>query len=147
MFVAFLVFFFISISFCAFAFVFAKAALREFCSSSRLKGVWFPDNFFVIFYQLSLWQESIPVGCVPLAFPVPAGWGWVLGRPPPLWMQALIPLDADPLPWSSDLRCMLGSQPLPHMDRMTDTCKNIALPQTSFAGGKKLKNTNQDLNN
>ena len=26
--------------------------------------------------------------------------------------------------------------PLPTMDRMTDMCKNITLPQTSFAGGK-----------
>ena len=27
------------------------------------------------------------------------------------------------------------------MDRMTDTCKNITLPQTSFAGGKYYKIT------
>ena len=33
------------------------------------------------------------------------------------------PWDADPAP--------------PPVDRMTDTCKNITLPQTSFAGGKK----------
>ena len=26
------------------------------------------------------------------------------------------------------------------MDRMTDTCKNITLPQTSFVGGNKAKN-------
>ena len=26
----------------------------------------------------------------------------------------------------------------PHMNRMTDRCKNITLPQTSFAGGNKL---------
>ena len=41
------------------------------------------------------------------------------------------PLDADP--WSCDLWCMLGPPPV---NRMTDTCENITLPQTSFAGGK-----------
>ena len=30
----------------------------------------------------------------------------------------------------------LYRDPLPSMDRMTDMCKNITLPQTSFAGGK-----------
>ena len=25
----------------------------------------------------------------------------------------------------------------PHVDRTTDTCKNITFPQTSFAGGNK----------
>ena len=30
--------------------------------------------------------------------------------------------------------------PPPPMDRMTDTCKNITLPQSSFAGGKNLDN-------
>ena len=29
-----------------------------------------------------------------------------------------------------------GRHPRPPVDRMTDTCKNITLPQTSFAGGK-----------
>ena len=44
------------------------------------------------------------------------------------------PLDADPLR-SFDLWCMLGSHP---PNRMTNRCKNITLPQTSFAGGNNL---------
>ena len=39
------------------------------------------------------------------------------------------PLDADPVPWMQS----------PLVDRMTDTCENITLPQTSFAGGKKRR--------
>ena len=62
------------------------------------------------------------------------------GRPP--WGQTL--LDADPPPQSSDLSCMLGSQPpldAGHVsplwtEWLTNRCKNITLPQTSFAGGK-----------
>ena len=52
--------------------------------------------------------------------------------------------DSPPGGWSCDLWCMLGSHCLPPpipMDRMTGTCKNITLPQTSFAGGKKLVGT------
>ena len=30
-----------------------------------------------------------------------------------------------------------GADPLPPVNRMTDRCKNITLPQTSFAGGNK----------
>ena len=45
--------------------------------------------------------------------------------------------------WSGDLWCMLGSQPTTPpptpVDRMTDTCKNITLPQTLFAGGDNEK--------
>ena len=33
--------------------------------------------------------------------------------------------------------CVRHARPLP-VDRMTDMCKNITFPQTSFAGGKKL---------
>ena len=32
-------------------------------------------------------------------------------------------------------RCMLEYHPTPSVDRITDTCKNITLSQTSFAGG------------
>ena len=32
--------------------------------------------------------------------------------------------------------CVHHARPLP-VDRMTDMCKNITFPQTSFAGGKK----------
>ena len=31
---------------------------------------------------------------------------------------------------------------LPHVDRMTDMCKNFTLAQTSLAGGNKLSMTN-----
>ena len=34
-------------------------------------------------------------------------------------------------------RCMLLYTPPPPVNRMTDRCKNITLPQTLFAGGKK----------
>ena len=34
------------------------------------------------------------------------------------------------------LQCMLGYHPSP-VNRMTDRCKNITLPQTLFAGGNK----------
>ena len=44
-------------------------------------------------------------------------------RPPQPWMQTTTRLYADP------------HHPV---DRITDTCENITLPQTSFAGGKKL---------
>ena len=33
------------------------------------------------------------------------------------------------------------AQVLPSVNRMTDRCKNIILPQTSFAGGNKFKLT------
>ena len=36
--------------------------------------------------------------------------------------------------WSCDLWCILGTKP--PVNKMTHTCKNIDLPQTSFAGGK-----------
>ena len=41
--------------------------------------------------------------------------------------------------WSCDLWCMLGSQPPPFLNRMTNTSKNITLPQTSFAGDNYVK--------
>ena len=41
--------------------------------------------------------------------------------------------------WSCDLWCILGSHPFIPVDRMTNACENIILPQTSFAGGKYSK--------
>ena len=32
----------------------------------------------------------------------------------------------------------MGQTPIPCVNRITDRCKNITLPQTSFAGGKDL---------
>ena len=54
-----------------------------------------------------------------------------IARMQTLWVQTPLgcrphPLDADPP--NAD----------PPVDRMTDRCKNINLPQTSFAGGKNL---------
>ena len=75
-------------------------------------------------------QECIPVGCVPpAAVAVPGG----LHQEPspdqaPPWEQT--PLHQTP-PWT---RHPLGTRHLP-VNRMTDRCKNITLPQTSFAGG------------
>ena len=175
MFAAFLGFFFISILFVLLLFVFAKAALREFCSSSRLKGVWFPDNFFVTFYQLSLWRyhqtRKHSSGMRTARFPSSGGGRGRrgLGTPPTPWMQTPPPKcrspspcmqmpsppGCRPLPWSCDLWCTLGSQPpmlvmWPVMhafwNRMTAMCKYITLPQTSSAGGKKLNDIHQDQN-
>ena len=60
-------------------------------------------------------QECIPVGCVPPA--ALAIWGVSTRHPPRTRL---------PLPRSRH----------PPVNRMTDRCKNITLPQTSFAGGK-----------
>ena len=53
------------------------------------------------------------------------------GLPNPPWMQIppgrRPPLDEDPLHAAPSSLCREG---------MTDTCENITLPQTSFAGGK-----------
>ena len=50
------------------------------------------------------------------------------------------PLDADPLwmqtpPGHVTCDACWEATP-PHVDRMTDACENITLPQTSFADGK-----------
>ena len=76
--------------------------------------------------------------CCPLVSQ--ADWRGGLSKPPGYrslsWMQT--PWCRPPqmhTPCSCDMWCMLGSQP--PLDRMTDTCDNITLPQTSFAGGNK----------
>ena len=38
-----------------------------------------------------------------------------------------------------------GMSATPPMDRMTDMCKNITFPQTSFVGGKIRSNINEPL--
>ena len=82
-------------------------------------------------------QKCIPVGCVtPACWPYPVvsdGGGGGSVQPP-----------RTQTPWSCDLWCMLGSQPLPPLNgekRMTDACENITLPQTSFPGGNNTNNT------
>ena len=84
-------------------------------------------------------QESIPVGCVPPACPwqrppgqrpPPRGQGSPRQRPP--WTDA---------PWKEhgtrqpDRRWHHTKTPPPPEDRQT--CRNITLPQTSFAGGSR----------
>ena len=56
-------------------------------------------------------QECIPVGCVPPA------------------AVAVSPATHTPPP---------GMHAPPPVNRMTDACENITLPQTSFAGGKNM---------
>ena len=75
-------------------------------------------------------KNSIPVGCVPPAFLVPAG-GCVYP-----WMQTL------PGSWSCDLWCMLGSHPPPPPWTEWHTGVNHYLPATSFAGGDYWKALN-----
>ena len=87
-------------------------------------------------------QESIPVGCIPPAFPSSSAY---TGKPPSafqcmLGSQPSVCLEANPTS-----QCMLGT-PLPvhagkppPVNRMTHWCKNITFPQTSFAGGKYLQ--------
>ena len=43
-----------------------------------------------------------------------------------------------PTPWMQNPRWMQNSTPSP-VDRMTDTCKNITLPQTLFAGSNYFR--------
>ena len=96
---------------------------------SFLGSVYLPSARTVFFLIFQFWryfpkhlhqQECIPVGCVP-----PARYRMarvsLTETPPgqsrdPLWTE--IPLDRDP-----------------PVNRMTNRCKNITLPQTSFAGG------------
>ena len=99
------------------------------------------------------WMQTYLLDADPSPWMHTTPWGRPPGCRPPSWMQAdpleadppggRPPLEADPLwiqtPWSCDLWCMLGSHPLIPVDRMTNACENITLPQTSFAGGKYSK--------
>ena len=60
--------------------------------------------------------------------PVGRPWGGVCPTPP----DADPPACRTPLPMTCDA-CWEANPPV---DRMTDACKNITLPQTSFACGK-----------
>ena len=53
-------------------------------------------------------------------------------RDPQTYQWTETPLDRDP-PWTET-----PWTETPPVNRMTHRCKNITLPQTSFAGGKKL---------
>ena len=79
-------------------------------------------------------QECIPVGCVLSA--LYCTWGVSLTETP-IWTET--PLDRDPSEgtWDQAARQEVTSYRDPTVNRMTDASKNITLPQTSFAGGKK----------
>ena len=91
-------------------------------------------SFSYSFWQNLLKQECIPVGCVSparLRYPVVS----VAGVCPPRPLDADL-LDADTP--SGCRPCPFGCRPYyptPLVDRITDTCENITLPQTLFAGG------------
>ena len=65
----------------------------------------------------------------------------LLDAEPPLmqtplpWRQTL-PLDADHPGHVTCDGCWEAKHPPPHTHTQTNTCENITLPQTSFAGGK-----------
>ena len=80
-------------------------------------------------------QECIPVGCVPpaaVAVSTPPGARHPpgLGTPPSLG-------PGTPPPWDQASPPGPGKHP-PPLNRMTDGCKNITLPQTSLAGGNYI---------
>ena len=77
-------------------------------------------------------QENIPVATVLPAFLVPRG-----SAQPPLWFRGGGGVLVNPSCRQTLLEADPPSEADPHsVNRMTDTCKNISLPQTSFAGGK-----------
>ena len=85
---------------------------RIFFSTELSSGV---EKFFFLIKSTVL-QDCIPVGCVPPAsVAVPGGWGSPPGTP------------SEEAP---------RRKRHPPVNRMTNRCKNITLPQTSFACGK-----------
>ena len=79
-------------------------------------------------------QECIPVGCVP-----PACCPCLPTRTAPCSGGGGIPAWGVYLPRGYTCRGVyLPMYSPPHVNRMTDRCKNIILPQTSFAGGKNM---------
>ena len=111
---------------------------------------------------LALFQnrECIPVGCVPPArwpFPVVSDGEESSAQPPlmqtppprcippgcsPLWIQTSLLMQTP----SAECRPHGCRPPPPNadpppVDRMTEACENITLPQTSFAGGNNVTNS------
>ena len=80
------------------------------------------------------WDTQNPPAC-PITF-------WDTHNPPPAPLHSGIHTTPRPIafwdthPVPAPLYAGIHTSP-PSMDRMTDTCKNITLPQTSFAGGNK----------
>ena len=82
-------------------------------------------------------QVCLPVGCVPptcFPYPVVSEGGVCLGDV----CRRGVCLGQGVCPGGVSQHAM-GKRPSPQMNRITDRCKIITLPQTSFAGGK-LKN-------
>ena len=105
----------------------------------------------MVCFKSVFWQEGIPVGCVPpsavavwggvstppgqIPLNFPLVWAW---RPPPWPDPPQLP------PWQWAWKCARDAgilhpprsrHPPPWTEFLTHACENIALPQTSFAGG------------
>ena len=108
------------------------ASKSVFVSVSDLKADWFPP----VLSKYRSRQECIPVGCVlPAAVAIQGGLYQATPRDQaPPWNQAPhapgIPQDRNP----ARNRCTPRTRQPPC--GQTHTCKHIALPQTSFEGGK-----------
>ena len=94
--------------------------------------------------NIFLKQECIPVGCVPTAT-VAVCWGGVClsacwDTPPPGCGPGDTSSGSTPQPphwvWAWRPARHAGIPP-PPVNRLTDRCKNITLPQTSFVGNNK----------
>ena len=94
-------------------------------------------------------QDCITVGCLPPAccpyLPACTVLGGVCswrGCLPLVWggCLPLVPGRCLPLVLGGCIPACNGADPSP-VNRMTDRCKNITLPQTSFAGGKNVNKT------
>ena len=95
-------------------------------------------------------QECIPVGCVPPAAVAARGWFSTSpqSRHPPQTRHppgpgtapgADTPQDQAPPPSRDQVPPGPGNPPLLWTEFLTHACENITLPQTSFAGGNKLR--------
>ena len=88
-----------------------------------------------LFQEVSVWSDVSVLRGLCL------GWGLCSDRdlhpPPPVAdpLQAEPPVDADPSVMWPVMHTGKPTPP-PPVDRMTHTCKNITLPETSFASGK-----------
>ena len=84
---------------------------------------------------LTVSQYALLGGGVP-AGGVPAWGGWVY-LPRRCTRPGGVPAQGLYLPGGCTYRGVASQVSPPPVNRITDTCKNITLPQTSFAGGKK----------